>query len=155
MQGRGCGTHGCAHEAGGNAGASAVAPGNRAQAGGKCHTVDVSLRGNGPADLSAVEIADRQCEQIQKLISRKNRPDIFRMLPHAGKSQSCQDHTDGGTGKTGTFRVDHDDIQVEQEEYSHCANVNEAERHTVLSGKITLMSGVPGQLLISKKAFAV
>ena len=57
VQGRGCGTHGCAHEAGGNAGASAVAPGNRAQAGGKCHTVDVSLRGNGPADLSAVELS--------------------------------------------------------------------------------------------------
>ncbi len=37
--------------------------------------------------------------------------------------------------------VDHNDIQVEQEENSHCADVDEAERHTVLRGKITLMSG--------------
>ena len=77
------------------------------------------------------------------------------MLPHTGKSQSCQDHTDGGTGKAGTFRVDHNDIQVEQEENSHCADVDEAERHAILGGKITLMSGVTGQFFISTKAFAV
>ena len=41
---------------------------------------------------------------------------FFRMLSHTGKGQSCQDYADGGTGKAGTFRVDHDDIQVEQEE---------------------------------------
>ena len=58
--------------------------------------------------------------------------------------------------KPAPFRVDHDHIQVEQEEtVPTCADVDETERHAILGGKITLMSGVPGQLFISTKAFAV
>ncbi len=57
-----------------------------------------------------------QGEQIKQLVSRKDRPDIFRMLSHTGKGQSRQDYADGGTGKASAFRVDHDNIQVKQKE---------------------------------------
>ena len=135
--------------------AAAITTGNRTQAGGESYAVYVSLGRDGPADLPVIEVANGQGEQVKQLVSRKDWPDIFWMLSHTGKGQSRKDYADGGTGKASSFRVDHDNIQVKQKEQPNCADIDETERHAIFGGKITLMSGVAGQLFISAKAFAV
>ena len=155
MKGAGCCAHGSAHKPCHNACTSAITTGNRTQAGGESYAVYVSLGRDGPADLPVIEVANGQGEQVKQLVSRKDWPDIFWMLSHTGKGQSRKDYADGGTGKASSFRVDHDNIQVKQKEQPNCADIDETERHAIFGGKITLMSGVAGQLFISAKAFAV
>ena len=155
VQGTGGGTHGSTHESGCDACASAVASCNGTQAGSESHTVDVSLSRDGPAHFTAVDVAEKHGDEVEQLVSGQDRPDVSRVLSHAGEGHGSQHYADGGTGEANALRIDHDHIQIQKETGSYQANVDETDRHAVLGGEITLMTGVPDQLSITLETFAI
>ena len=63
-------------------------------------------------DLPAVNGTGKQCDQIQKLVSQDNGPDIPWMLSHGIKGKGCQNYPQGRPGKTGAFRNIGNDLYI-------------------------------------------
>ena len=77
------------------------------------------------------------------------------MLSHAGEGQGSENDANGSAGKAGSLRVNHDDVQIEHEKQTDRTDIDEADRHAVFGCKVTLVSGVAGQLLVSVKTFSI
>lgn len=151
----GCGAHGCAHETCGDTGADSVASDDRTEAGCKGNTVDITLGGDGPGNIASIDAAEEHGHDIKEHISSEDRQYISRMLTHGCEGQSCENNTDGRSGKSGTRGENNDCINISQENDAVYADIDEAERHSVFFGKITGKSGISHQIAVSMERFSV